>query len=96
MNLGETVQWKQQQMNEGAGERGETPQRDSNVTGKDTTRRSIRGGEEVEGVLSLEGKVASWMAFRLAASSSCPTLNGGMHKEIYKTMAGASKIFRRY
>lgn len=77
MNLGETVQWKQQQMNEGAGEQGETPQRDSNVTGKDTTRRSIT-------------------AFRLAAPSSCPTLYGAMHKEIYKTMAGASKIFRRY
>lgn len=73
ITLGEMVQWKQQQMNEGSGGRGEIPRQDSNVTGKDMKRRFI---------ISSEGKVEGWMAFKLVASSSRLSLCSRTHKEI--------------
>lgn len=51
-------------MNEGSGGRGEIPQQDSNVTGKDTKRRSIIRGPVVGGKgRELDGLQVSGLIF---------------------------------
>lgn len=78
-------------MNEGSGGRGEIPRQDSNVTGKDMKRRFI---------ISSEGKVEGWMAFKLVASSSRLSLCSRTHKEItggrYSRYSGDVKLLTHY